>query len=143
MSIPLAFSSKSVSSLIQIQIAQFNFRSDIIRRHVHLHGNVSLQVGNPKKRRKHGKISPSNSSTHSFGEKPPDPEMLTSSEYLEENVDKVSSVQTDSIYSFTIFLILSHPILSANKSQIACAVSEMVPGQEKHFMHYRSWNINR
>lgn len=92
MSILFVFSSKLVSSLIQVQTSQFIFRSGTknpVRRHVHLHGNVSLRVGKSKNRRTHGKIVPSNSSTHSFGEKPPDPEMLTSSEYLNENVDKL------------------------------------------------------
>ncbi len=58
-----------------------------IKRNVHLHGRVELQSQYTKQR--NAKISPSNSSTHSFGERPPDPDMLTSNDHLNESVEKL------------------------------------------------------
>ena len=151
MSILFVFSSKLVSSLIQVQTSQFIFRSGTknpVRRHVHLHGNVSLRVGKSKNRRTHGKIVPSNSSTHSFGEKPPDPEMLTSSEYLNENVDKVSTEFSSNWLIYPILFFLSPPNESIFSSfckwntHIIRVVIQMVPGQEKCFMYNRCWNIH-
>ena len=58
-----------------------------IRRNVHLHGRVELQTQYNKQRK--AKITPSNSSTHSFGDRPPNPEMLTSNEHLNDSVEKL------------------------------------------------------
>lgn len=90
--ISLVFSSKSSKLVVQ------SFTCITTKRNVHLHGRVSLQTqySSNKKTRNHDSASPrsstiGNSSTHSFGERPMDPVMLTSSEYLDECVDKVSS----------------------------------------------------
>lgn len=91
--ISFVFSSKSSNLVESLQTFPLckNFTRD-----VHLHGRVSLHTHyNSKKARggtvtnNYDKLTPSNSGTHSVGERPLDPRILTSNEYLDECVEKV------------------------------------------------------
>lgn len=69
-------------------VLPYTSATNIIKRNVHLHGRVELQT-QYSKQKTINKISPSNSSTHSFGERPINPEMLTSNDHLKESVSQL------------------------------------------------------
>ena len=63
-----------------VTVAAFSFSSKLQIRSVHIHGRIGLRATR-------GRIS---STTHSVGERPPDPASLESNhEYIEECVEKV------------------------------------------------------
>jgi len=88
----ISFTCYSLSSPKSIR--SFNFFSQQ-RRSVHFHGRVSLHASHKAR-----KLSPSgidtgspsgrgNTGTHAYGDRPVNPDTLTSEEYLQENVEKL------------------------------------------------------
>ncbi len=106
--ISFVFSSKSSNLVESLQTFPLckNFTRD-----VHLHGRVSLQTHyNSKKARggtatSYDKITPSNSSTHGVGERPLDPRILTSNEYLDECVEKVRLLWINKCLFMVVFMV--------------------------------------